>query len=171
MPIPLEILNLAPIAAYLSANDKKTDNLFNNNSINPSLHKQIYAVYFVLKKIFEKDNNHPSLPSTCNYLWELCGKFGVIAHSISGGGGGGNITPISGVFFPIYITDSNFTSATFYPNTQLIGNNIMVFLNEINRYLIPNTEFTVDSSGLTILLDGFDATANQLHIVIEKVYI
>ena len=69
-----------------------------------------------------------------------------------------------------YINQDNFTTATLYPNTNLFGNNIAVFLNEFQRYLDPATEFEVLTTGLNITASGFDALSFTYTLVIEKVY-
>ena len=84
-------------------------------------------------------------------------------------GNGANVNIIQGQAFPIYITSSNFTSATFYPNTALYGKRLVVFVNELNQYLFEGTGFSLDATGMTILVDGFDATSFDYNIIIEKV--
>lgn len=170
MPDNATILSLAPGASYLAANDIQKSVLFNNfGRLNPVLPRQIYALYFVIKKIYDLNQNYTGMSASCNYLWEIMGRYGIAAQGLSGGGG--SIAPPTGIQgYPIYITQANFTTATLYPNTKLFGTNIIVFLNEINRYLIPSTEFFVNASGLNITLAGFDATQFQYNLVIEKVY-
>lgn len=120
-----------------------------------------------------------SLTLTANYLYSLCRGYNLRAQAIVNGGGGSvsPINPNQPNLFPIYITQADFTTATFYPNTNLFGNNLIVFLNEINRYLIPGIEFSIDAAGLNIIntpggiyLDGFDALSNSYNLVIEKYY-
>lgn len=170
MPTNSEILQLAPIASYLAANDVRKSTLFNNFArLNPILPQQIYAIYFITKKIYDLDPNYDGMTAVCNYLWEICGRYGVAAQGISGGGGYTPIpTPVQN--FPIYITQDNFTTATLYPNTKLFGNNISVFLSQINRLLLPNVEFEVLVTGLNITMPGFDATQFDYELLIEKVY-
>lgn len=171
MPTNLEILTLAPPSSYLAANDARKSVLFNNfGRLNPILPQQIYALYFIIKKIYDLDPNYSGLTAACNYLWEIMGRYGIQAQGLNGGGGSVTpITPTQG--FPIYITQANFTTATFYPNTAIFGNTIRVFLNQINRYLLPDTEVTYDSTGVTVLLGGFDATQFDYELVIEKVFL
>ena len=97
------------------------------------------------------------------------GRFGIQAQDLSGGGG---VIPSPTIIqqYPIYITQADFTTATLYPNTNIFGTNIIIYYNEIQRYLIPNTEFTVDSTGVTITLAGFDASQYDCNLVIEKFY-
>jgi hypothetical protein len=81
-------------------------------------------------------------------------------------GGGGAVGGAS--IFPLYITQDDFTSATFYPDIRLSGNTLRIHINQIPRYLSAD-EFTVDATGLTILMDGFDATTGNWDLDIFKV--
>lgn len=169
MPTNTQILDLAQGASYLAANAIAKGQLFPRNKLNPLLPQQIYAVWFILNKIHTLDPTNTALTPCCNYLWELCGKYGIAAQGLSGSGG--NVPPPAGTQgYPIYVTQANFTTATLYPNTNIFGTNIAIFLNEINRYLDPSTEFSVSSAGVTILVPGFDATTNNYTLIIEKVY-
>jgi len=169
MPSTSEILTLAPPSSYLATNALAKGQLFPKNKLNPILPQQIYAAYFVLNKIYTLDPAYPGIDACAQYLWELMGKYGVEAQAITGGGG--NVpTPTLTQQFPIYITQDNFTTATLYPNTNLFGNNIAVFLNEFQRYLDPATEFEVLTTGLNITASGFDALSFTYTLVIEKVY-
>lgn len=177
MPTTSEILNAAPIAGYLAGNAKDKSVLFGGfGNLNPILPQQIYGLYFILNKIFTTNNEqNPSeteyagMVPCAEYLWEIMGRYGVQAQGISGGGGVAP-SPTAVQYYPIYITQADFTTATLYPNTNIFGTNVIIFLNEINRYLIPNTEFTVAAAGVTITLAGFDATTFEYNLVIEKVY-
>lgn len=168
MPTNATILLNAPIACVLAGNDVAKGNLFGKR-IDPLIAQKIYCEYFKIKKIYDLDPDYAGMSVACQYLWELMGKYGIRAQSYTGGGG--SVSPSTGTQgFPIYITQADFTTATFYPNTHLFGIDIIVFLNEINRYLIPNTEFTWDATGVTITMDGFDASTYDYNLVIEKVY-
>lgn len=171
MPLVSEILYYAPGASYLAANDVRKNTLFDNFArLNQLLPQQIYALYFVIKKIYDKDPTYEGLVPATNYLWEVMGRYGIKSEGLVGGGG--SVSPATrSQGFPINITQADFTTTTFYPNTNLFGNTIAVWLNEINRYLDPVTEFSYDSTGLTILMPGFDADANTYYIIIEKVYL
>lgn len=170
MPTNAQILQYAPGASYLAANDVRRGSLFDNNSrINPLLPQQIYALYFVIKKIYDLDPTYPGMTANCLYLWEIMGRYGIKAQGLSGAGGSvPSPTPSQG--YPIYLTQANFTTSTLYPNTNVFGTNVAIFMNEINRYLDPSTEFSVSTAGVTILIPGFDALTNEYTFVIEKVY-
>lgn len=169
MPTTAEILGYAEGAGYLANNAIQKSALFNRGRLNPLLPQQIFGIHYILQKIYDEDPTYEGLYETCLYLWEIMGRYGLQAQGLSGGGGVvPSPTPNQG--FPIYITQADFTTATLYPNTNIFGNNIIIFMNEINRYLIPNTEFTVAAAGVTITLGGFDATSYDYNLVIEKVY-
>lgn len=177
MPTTQVILNNAPIAAYLAGNAKDKSVLFPSfGRLNPILPQQIYGLYFILNKIFTTNNEqnvsdteYSGMVPCAEYLWEIMGRYGVQAQGISGSGGSAPTpTPVQG--FPIYITQADFTTATFYPNTNIFGNNILIFWNEVNRYLLPS-EFTINALGITITAVGFDATSGfDANLIIEKVY-
>lgn len=168
MPTNAVILANAPIATVLAGNRIAKGVMF-GPPIDPQLDQKIYSTYFVLKKIYDLDSNYTNMTVYCQYLWELMSRYGIMAYGYTGGGQVSPVTP-TGQGYPIYITSADFTTATLYPNTHIFGTNVIIFLNEINRYLIPVTEFTVDSTGVTITLAGFDATSFDYNLVIEKVY-
>lgn len=167
MPTNAVILANAPAACVLAGNDVAKGSLFGQR-IDSKIDQKIYATYFVIKKIYDLDPAYSGMDVACQYLWELMGKYGIRAMAYTGGAGlVSPTTPQSG--FPIYITDADFTNATEYDNPALLGQSIIIFLNEINRYLIPNVEFTMTSTGVEITLAGFDATTNTYNLVIERV--
>jgi len=168
MPTNAVILANAPIACVLAGNDVAKGQMFGQR-IDPLIAQKIYCEYFKIKKIYDLDPDYEGMTAACVYLWELMGKYGIRAQAYSGGGG--VVPPPAGTQgYPIYITQDDFTTATFYPNTNIFGTSIIIFLNEINRYLIPIDEFTVSSAGVTITLAGFSATDFTYNLVIEKIY-
>lgn len=168
MPTNAVILANAPIATVLAGNRIAKGSLF-GPPLDPQIDQKIYSTYLVLKKVFDLDPDYENMTPYCQYLWELMGTFGIRAQSYTGGGGVVP-TPARTQGYPIYITQADFTTAILYPNTNIFGTSIIIFLNEINRYLIPGTEFTVAAAGVTITLGGFDATSFDYNLVIEKVY-
>lgn len=175
MPTVARILQLAPVACYLSANYIAKRKLF-GGSIDSNNPLKIYNVYKVLKKIYDNDPNYDGLQVRADYLYELCKKWAVNATAIVDGGGGGSISPITppstgASVFPIYVIQSDFSTATEYNDTRIVGKNLMLFYNQINRYLKPGTEWAYTLTGVQILLPGFDATAvgAEIDIMIEQV--
>lgn len=168
MPTNAIIIANAPAACVLAGSDISRGSLFGAR-IDPLLDQKIYATYFVIKKIYDLDPNYAGMDVACQYLWEIMSKYGIKALGYSGNGGSVP-SPTTTQQYPIYITQADFTTATLYPNTNIFGTNIIIYYNEIQRYLIPNVEFTVDSTGVTITIGGFDASQYDCNLIIEKFY-
>lgn len=156
-----------PLAAY---GEFKKNALTGAGTVDLDLHMKIYVERKSLEWQLAQDptDSDGILFSQGNYVYALC--FPYVFEAMEATGGGAVVVPGSGAgqSFPIYITQSNFSSTTLYPNTNLAGLNIKVWLNEINRYLVDG-EYEVLTTGLNILLPGFDASANTYFLIIEKV--
>jgi hypothetical protein len=62
---------------------------------------------------------------------------------------------------PLSITSTDFSTATNCPITSLNGMGLIIFWNDLNRYLIPGTEWTpLAGGGFTVTVPGFNATTN-----------
>lgn len=105
------------------------------------------------------------LRQMANYLTWLIGKFGMEAKYIISGGGGGVVVPPSGVTIvsPIKITGNDFVSATEWQGANSDGITIrsyytlQVFYNDVQRFLNEGDEWERTSTGINILISGFDA--------------
>ena len=169
MPTVAEVVETYPIALYLSVIDINKQGL-DGGGTDISLPMKMYSIGTSVVNRYNQDPTDETLTATCNFLFAIMGKYWVQAQAIIGSGSGGSVATISNnQSFPLYITEADFTTPTFYPNTNISGNNVLIFMNEINRYLV-NPEFTVDSLGITINVGGFDATLYTYNLIIEKVY-
>lgn len=90
-------------------------------------------------------------------LWNILRR--IIAW-IQSGGTTGPVTAPS-----LYaVTSVNFTSAVNCPITALSGQNIQVFWNEAQRYLLKGTEWSdLAGGGFTILISGFNKADATYH--------
>jgi len=165
-----QIINIAKISEYLSQVDVAKGVLYGQR-VTPLTPKILYTERTAVEWMYNLDPANSTLTLTANYLYSLCRGYNLRAQYIlNNGSGGGGVSPVVPTQqYPIYITQANFTTATFYPNTKIFGTSILIFLNEINRYLLAS-EFTVNSLGITITLSGFDATQFDYNLIIEKVY-
>lgn len=165
-----DIITWSKISQVLAFYDCEKKKYTAGGFIDDDLHIKLKIERSVLEWEYAQDPTSDNLFVLGNYVYALCGQY--IFQAMTTSGGGGVVVPGggggSGILFPLYIKSTNFSTATLYPNTNLFGNSIIVFLNEINRFLIPSDEFTVDAAGLHITLDGFDALVNDYHLVIEK---
>ena len=175
MPTVSDTIKIMKVSQYL-ASAALARGAFFSAVLDPRLPIMLYVERVPLERVFNNDPNYIDIQQVADYGYALCWPYTAAAENIvnggGGSGGGGGVTPSQG--FPIYITEVNFTTSTFYPNANIFGNNVMIYLNEINRYLnVPSStspEFSVSATGITILLDGFDAVTNTYNLVIEKVY-
>jgi len=133
-----------------------------------NLHTKIYLERKTLEYAYADDPTADYLFEIGNYVLSLIGIYLFEAQQATGGGSGSSVTPPTSIGFPIYITQADFSTATLYERTGLENMNLAIYLNQINRYL-ESTEYTVDSTGITITLPGFDATANSYTLIIERV--
>jgi len=177
MPTNAEILSLAPGAGYLAANAKSKSVLFPNfGRLNPILPQQIYALYFVIKKIYDLNPNYSGMTAACLYLWEIMGRYGLAAQGIAGGGGSvPSPTPPARITFPLYIfggtTGSSFESdGITYLNPYLFGLQIAIFPDQYSQQflLAGDDTFTVNTSGLVMNIPGFDANTQTWVIRVEQ---
>lgn len=67
----------------------------------------------------------------------------------------------------IHITHASFTDATNFNHASIVGKDLAIFLNGINRFL-ESSEWEQTLTGMNILLEGFDATANEYSIFITE---
>lgn len=145
MPTPSTILSLAPGAAYLAGNAIAKGQLFPTNKVNPILPQQIYAVYFILKKIHTLDPTNSALVPCCNYLWELMGRWGVKAQALSGGGG--SVAPITpGTGYVYYVLNDTITAdSSTYQSSLLVGGRDLGSITVNDQQFMLDRDFTFNN--------------------------
>jgi len=111
---------------------------------------------------YEAGQSDSALRGLGNYLIWLCGIFGQQARSGSAGGSVIPIPPTTPFVYLIPITGADFEDATNYNDTRIVGKQLQIFWNDINRYLL-SSEYSGTSTGVNILVPGFDATANPTY--------
>jgi len=169
MPTPAQTIEIMKVSQYLASADVAKGNLYGKR-VDTRLPTMLYVERQGLQAIYVKDANYDGIQQVSDYCYALCAPYQFTAEGIIDSGGGGSVpSPTSNQSFPIYITESDFSSSTEYDNPVLLGKSIIIFLNEINRYLLPETEFVMTSTGFEITLEGFDATINTYNLIIEKV--
>lgn len=172
MPTISEILNACPTACVLAGNDIAESSLY-GNTLDNQLSKKIYAVYFVVNRIYTEDSNFDGLTGAANYLWELMGKYGVMALNYQGSGSGSTViptpTPFSTSKYPIVVTGANFESdGITYNNTNIVGDNLMIRISGYNQeWHFAPTDFIYTSTGIQITIPGFNAN-NFPNVIIQN---
>lgn len=177
MPTPALVVQYAALAEVYAANAVARGALFSPYT-DPRLPKMINMERKALLWKYSYDpTDTTDLVAVANYVWAICGKFGLMAQSTITSGGG-SVTPGTPSFIksPIQIRGDDFASALSWTGTNGVGVNVLstytiqVFWNELNRFLIESTEWTRTANGFDIIVNGttitgFDATgANSSDI-------
>lgn len=124
----------------------------------------------------DASGGEPSLVDTSNYLYALCAPYNLkAAYIINTNLPTVVVSPsgVSGIITPIRITENDFINATYWAGQNSVNQPILpnyrlqVYANFIARYLLQGTEWQRTSSGIQILMPGFDATANQYEFYID----
>lgn len=171
MPTNAFILQNAPISCVLAGNDVSKGALFGQR-IDPMIATKIYATYFIIKKIYDLDNNYSGMTAACLYLWELMGKYGIMAQYYTDGGGSvAPPTPGTENIYPFMITSGNFESdGVSYVNENTVNDTLSLFVNEYsNQWLVAGSDtFAKTSTGFIMNIPGFDANTQTWNIMVQK---
>jgi hypothetical protein len=124
----------------------------------------------------DASSGEPSLIDTSNYLYALCSPYNLkAAYIINTNLPTVVVTPsgVSGIITPIRVIETDFVNATDWAGQNSVNQAILpnyrlqVFANFVARYLLQGTEWQRTSSGIQILMPGFDATTNQYEFYID----
>lgn len=169
MPSISEIINIAKISQYLATLQITRKGLYGGGT-NVTLPRLLYMVRKNVEWAYGNDNNYEDIQLTANYLYTLCAPFNTEAsYILAHGTGGGAVSPVNpslGTYL-IPIMSVDFTNATEYDNPLIVGKQLEIFWNDIPRYL-NSDEYGMTSTGIEILVPGFDATINNYTF---KIYI
>lgn len=115
---------------------------------------------------------YPTIQGVADYLYWMCGKYGLEAQNIINSGGGGyvNVVTLPPVF-PFAITSADFESdGITYNNPRIVGQRVMIFINQWSQQWFTDQDnaFIYTARGIQIIFPGFDAMTQQYTIIIEK---
>lgn len=160
MPTITAIIQIAKISQYLATAKIKKGGLY-AAGISLWLPRLLYCVRKNVEWAYGNDTDYDYIQLTANYLFSLCAPFNAEAQYIlNNGTGGTNVSPINpglGTYL-IPIDSSDFTNSTEYDNPLIVGKQLEIFWNDIQRYL-TTSEYGMTSTGIEILISGFDSTA------------
>lgn len=162
------MIAIGNVSNPLSLNYQSSGALF-GATLQQSNPLQIAMTTYALNEQYSGDAADPTLRGVGNYLLFLCGKFQLQAQNIISGSGGGSIIPVPPTMpvpYLIPISNTDFTDATHYNNSKIVGQNLAIFFNDLNRYIYSPSEWVATSTGINILIPGFDATQNVYHLFI-----
>jgi hypothetical protein len=121
-------------------------------------------------------DNTKVLRDQANYLYALCAAYSLQAANTIGIIDNNAIArpvTIGALITPIRITSANFVDSTHWNGANSVGQivassyRLQVFANFIARYLVQGTEWERTTSGINILIDGFDALTNEYEFYID----
>lgn len=162
MPTIAEIIEIAQVSQYLSANAIRKAPLY-SNSIDRKLPRLLYMVRKTVERRYDQDPDDTTLPATSNYLYALCGRFSLEAQYLLGIGGGGSVSPIvpattDNDIYPIYVKENELTDDGEYNNPSIVGDNLIIFFNSNNQnFLVAGNGFEYTPTGIKITM-AYDET-------------
>jgi hypothetical protein len=173
LPSVADIIDIARLSQVYAANDIAKKGVY-GGGIDRRLPQMLYIERKAVEAVYALDPTDDYLRFTANYLYALCGPYGLRAAYALDSGSSGTVapaTPPTGFTFVylIPITGPDFADATNYNDPRIVGKDLEIFWDNVNRYLLP-TEFNPTPIGIEILIDGFDATSTNSDAIF-KIYI
>lgn len=175
-----DIINWAKASQALAAVNESKKRALNGGSVDTDLHIKLYVERKSVEWEYDQDASSDNLFQMGNWLYALCGQYGLQAQYINGGSGG-TVSPLSpsstaSLISPLPITSDDFVSATewagqnSYSQPILASYTLQVFWDDAQIWLEEDVDWTRTASGITILVPGFDATTNdyQLYIFVSR---
>ena len=143
-----------------------------------SLPEKIECMMDAVEDMYTLDSSYDGLTEMNNRLFSLLGRYATIAAANVGTSlpDDGLLTPVpDSDIYPLHIQSADFSDATNYVNADIVGDNLVIFVNEINRYIFAGEGFDYTGDGIEIrtgendTIPGFDATTGSYHMIIYKV--
>jgi hypothetical protein len=179
------ILDIARVSGYLVANDVAKGALFGER-VDPDWPLRLYLERKAVEWMHERDSDYDTLRASANYLFALCGGYaskalrvmaraGVVPGDGTAGDGAVIVGPAPGSYtmdflYLVEVVGVDFADATNYNDTRIAGKELVVYWNEVNRYIEVGSEWAYTTGGIQILIEGFDATADHATATF-KIYI
>jgi hypothetical protein len=163
-PSAEQVIEIASLSQMLAANEFEKLGLL-GGGLDKRHARMLYVERKSLEWMYGLSSSEETLIKVSNYVYALCGMFGLKAQYLINTGTAGVITPViaaAGFSFDylIPVGAADFDSATTYDDPRIVGKSIVVFWNNIPRYLVAG-EWDYTATGIEILIDGFDATAPE----------
>lgn len=166
-----DIIEWAKISQPLARIGESTRQVNQGGKIDVDLDMKLYNTRKDVQYAYDQDPNSANTYQQANCLLTLIGIYLFKAQQTTGGGGSITpVTPSTGLTFNYLIEVfggvPDFANATDYNDPAIVGHNLVVFWNDIPRFLVAGTEWAYTPTGIRILIAGFDATANTYDIKI-----
>jgi len=165
---PAQIIDIAKLSQMYAGNAIAKGSLF-SPELSPKLARILYVERRSLQWMYNLSPTNTTLQNVANYVYRLCGRFGLRAIAVLGGGAGGGtiITPVRPTQFGfsfeylIPITAADFATATDYNDSRIAGKQLEVFWKNIPNYQTPTGwQLIYTPSGFTVFVnDGTGGNA------------
>jgi hypothetical protein len=167
-----DIITIAKVAQPLAMAGQEKAGLY-GGVVKRDLATHIYCVRKNVEWLNALSSTDSTLPKTARYLYALCAPYSMAAQVIINLSGGGTVirpaveTVASSSIGWLRITSIDFTNTTDYINAELADLEYRIYANWIARYLEPTEWAYASGGGFSILIPGFDATAESYELFID----
>lgn len=169
-----DIMDIWPVAQYLAANDIPV-NIRSNKGGDISLPMKIYSVGKSVQRTFDDNPTDSYLTQTANYLYSLCGKYGLQAQVVNQSSGviASATTVTSSLPFPldfiVSVSSTIPTGGTSVVISAFIGYNIEFIRGSVTQYTTNpgdgSTYYNWDrTTGTLTLFNGAAQVDERLRI-------
>jgi hypothetical protein len=171
-----EIIDIARVSQYLVTVEQTRRGLWSGGT-DPRWARMLYVERQGVEWMYALDPEDPNLIKSAYYLYALCGRYAQVAldkmaaAGVAPGGGatGGSgtvVSPTPGSYtvdfeYLIEVAGSQFTSPTTYNDARIAGKDLVIYWNEVNRYIEAGAEWQYTDTGIEILIEGFDAATSH----------
>lgn len=165
-----DIIQWAKISQPLAAQDQAKKLNTRGGSIIQDLDVKLYVERKSLEYAYAQDPTGDETFQIGQWVLSLLGMYLFKAQQATGGGG--SITPVTPVtnfafdyLIPVYGGVPDFTNATDYDDSRIVGHNLEIFWNDVPKFLAAG-EWAYTVTGIRFLIGGFDATVNTYDVKI-----
>jgi hypothetical protein len=162
MPTTAATISLEKISQYLVSNDLAKGSLF-GKKLNPYWDIILFMERKALEWAYSQSASYEDIYQATQYNYWLCYKTNKAAYILANGSGG-TIAPVVPIddccltIYPIFITAADLDEDGNYVNSQIVGDNVIVFANDNNqKYHRAGDGFEYTTEGLQITME-YDET-------------
>jgi hypothetical protein len=175
MPTVQEIIDIASVSQYKASNFLYKAGLY-SGGVDKRLPRLLYMIRKSVEKRYDQDSSDTTLAKTANYLYSLCGQFGMEAsYLLSVSEGGSVATPVTGggsgsldsmSEYLIRVVAGDFSDATHYDDERIVGHTLEIFNDNTQRFLDVGVDWVYTVAGVEFIREGFDAMVDNPRFMI-----
>jgi hypothetical protein len=162
MPTTPVTIQIEKISQYLVSNEIAKGSLF-GQKLNPNWDVILYMERMGLSWALSQSSTYEDIYAATQYNYWLCYKTNKASYILANGSGG-TIAPVVPIddcclsIYPIYITAADLDEDGNYNNSNIVGDNVIVFFNSNNQnFLTAGSGFEYTTTGIQITME-YDET-------------